>query len=53
MIEKERTKVVVDETTIYEIDLDCYECRKTEKKEPRIDSRVQAKQGSNSYRRVK
>lgn len=27
MEERERTKVVVDETTIYEIDLDCYECR--------------------------
>lgn len=24
----ERTKVVVDETTIYEIDLDCMECRR-------------------------
>lgn len=28
MDKKERTKVVVDETTIYEIDLDCMECKK-------------------------
>lgn len=26
----ERTKVVVDETTIYEIDLDCMECRRND-----------------------
>lgn len=35
MEERERTKVVVDETTIYEIDLDCYECRDEKKKESR------------------
>lgn len=26
MKDAERTQVVIDETTIYEIDLDCYEC---------------------------
>lgn len=26
MKERERTKVIVDETTVYEIDLDCCEC---------------------------
>lgn len=26
MEERERTRVVVDETTVYEIDLDCCEC---------------------------
>ncbi len=30
MDKKERTKVVVDETTIYEIDLDCMECKRDE-----------------------
>lgn len=33
MKESERTKVIVDETTIYEIDLDCYECREREVRE--------------------
>lgn len=27
-----RTKLVVDENSIYEIDLDCYECNEKEKK---------------------
>ncbi len=27
MEERERTRVVVDDTTVYEIDLDCQECR--------------------------
>lgn len=26
MKERERTKVIVDDTTVYEIDLDCCEC---------------------------
>lgn len=26
--ESKSTKLVIDDTTIYEIDLDCYECRK-------------------------
>lgn len=34
MTEKERTEIVIDETTIYEIDLECAECRKIKKNEP-------------------
>ena len=33
MTEKERTEIVIDETTIYEIDLECAECRKIKKNE--------------------
>ena len=33
MTEKERTEIVIDETTIYEIDLECAECRKEKKNE--------------------
>ena len=33
MAEKEQTEIVIDETTIYEIDLECAKCRKIQKNE--------------------
>lgn len=39
MDKKERTKVVVDETTIYEIDLDCMDCKRDEDKKNREKKR--------------
>lgn len=43
MEERERTKVVVDETTIYEIDLDCYECLDEKKKKSRESGKTSEK----------
>lgn len=33
MNQQEKTELVMDDTTIYEIDLECRECRKAENKE--------------------
>lgn len=40
MEERERTKVVVDETTVYEIDLDCCECMGDVKEQPEREKDV-------------
>ncbi len=32
MKQQERTQVIIDENTIYEIDLDCLECKNQEEK---------------------
>ena len=40
--EPKSTKLVIDDTTIYEIDLDCYECRK--KKHIRYSTNLNVRQ---------
>lgn len=47
MKEKERTKVVVDETTVYEIDLDCCECMEDVREEQEEEMSVILGKSSN------
>lgn len=32
-MQKERTRLIVDDTTIYEVDMDCYSCLTEEERE--------------------
>ena len=43
MKKAERTQVVIDETTIYEIDLDCVECRERKDNKYSVPQKKEAK----------
>ncbi len=43
----DRTVVIVDDTTIYEIDMDCYECLTKEEKEKWFSGNAYRKNDNN------